>query len=122
MSWRWAITNSTGPVTLAKFLDKVKIPIISSNTQAADLANRGQIQPYMIKEIGGQKIGIISALTTDTAEISRPGPAVKFADEIETLRKLAEALKAEGVNKIIALNHAGYLEDEEMRPRSTASM
>ncbi|MEK1854458.1 MAG: 5'-nucleotidase C-terminal domain-containing protein [Phyllobacterium sp.] len=102
-------------VTLAKFLDKVKFPVISSNTEAApDSPIAGKFKPYLIKEIGGQKIGIISALTTDTAEISTPGPTVKFADEVETLKKLVDTLKGEGVNKIIAVNHYGYLKDKEL--------
>ncbi|WP_204351200.1 hypothetical protein, partial [Serratia marcescens] len=49
-----------------------------------------------------------------TADISTPGPTVKFADEIETLKKQVEALKAEGVNKIIALNHDGYVKDKQI--------
>ncbi len=103
------------PVTLAKFLDKVKFPVISSNTEAAPNSPiAGKFKPYLIKEIGGQKIGIISALTADTAEISSPGPDVKFADEVETLKKLVETLKADGVNKIIAVNHYGYLRDKEL--------
>ncbi len=103
------------PVTLAKFLDKVKFPVISSNVEAApDSPIAGKFKPYLIKEIGGQKIGIISALTADTAEISSPGPTVKFADEVETLKKLVDTLKGEGVNKIIALNHYGYLRDKEL--------
>lgn len=103
------------PVTLAKFLDKVKFPVVSSNTEAApDSPIAGKFEPYVIKEVGGQKIGVISALTTDTAEISSPGPSVKFADEVTTLKKLVETLKGEGVNKIIALNHYGYLKDKEL--------
>jgi 5'-nucleotidase/UDP-sugar diphosphatase len=103
------------PVTLGKFLDKVKFPVISSNIEVpASSPIAGKFKPYLIKEIGGQKIGIISALTTDTAEISSPGPDVKFADEVETLRKLVDTLKAEGVNKIIAVNHYGYLKDKEL--------
>jgi 5'-nucleotidase/UDP-sugar diphosphatase len=104
-----------GVDTLAKFLDKVKFPVISANTQAAESSPiAGKYKPYVIKDIGGQKIGIVSTLTTDTAEISTPGPTVKFADEIETLKKEVEALKAEGVNKIIALNHDGYVKDKEI--------
>lgn len=104
-----------GPETLGRFLDKIRIPVISSNTEAdAGSPIAGKYKPYLVKEIGGQKIGIISALTTDTAEISTPGPTVKFADEVETLTKLIATLKAEGVNKIVALNHAGYFEDKEI--------
>lgn len=103
------------PESLAKFLEKVKFPIISSNTEAApDSPIAGKFKPYLIKEIGGQKIGIISALTTDTAEISSPGPSVKFANEADALQKVVDTLKGEGVNKIIALNHDGYLRDKEL--------
>ncbi|SFJ53655.1 5'-nucleotidase [Phyllobacterium sp. CL33Tsu] len=103
------------PESLAKFLEKVKFPVISSNTEAApDSPIAGKFKPYLIKEIGGQKIGIISALTTDTAEISSPGQSVKFANEAETLRKVVDTLNGEGVNKIIALNHDGYLRDKEL--------
>lgn len=104
-----------GVDTLAKFLGKVKFPVISANTIAADGSPiAGKYKPYVIKEIGGQKIGIVSAITTDTADISTPGPTVKFADEIETLKKQVEALKAEGVNRIIALNHDGYVKDKQI--------
>jgi 5'-nucleotidase / UDP-sugar diphosphatase len=104
-----------GVDTLAKFLGKVKFPVISANTIAADGSPiAGKYKPYVIKEIGGQKIGVVSAITTDTADISTPGPTVKFADEIETLKKQVEALKAEGVNKIIALNHDGYVKDKQI--------
>jgi len=104
-----------GVDTLAKFLGKVKFPVISANTIAADGSPiAGKYKPYVVKEIGGQKIGVVSAITTDTADISTPGPTVKFADEIETLKKQVEALKAEGVNKIIALNHDGYVKDKQI--------
>ena len=37
------------PVTLAKFLDKMKVPVISSNTEAAaDSPIAGKIKPYVI--------------------------------------------------------------------------
>lgn len=104
-----------GVDTLAKFLGKVKFPVISANTIAAEGSPiAGKYKPYVIKDIGGQKIGVVSAITTDTADISTPGPTVKFADEIETLKKQVEALKAEGVNKIIALNHDGYVKDKQI--------
>ncbi|RZS83055.1 5'-nucleotidase [Phyllobacterium myrsinacearum] len=104
-----------GVDTLAKFLGKVKFPVISANTIAAEGSPiAGKYKPYVIRDIGGQKIGVVSAITTDTADISTPGPTVKFADEIETLKKQVEALKAEGVNKIIALNHDGYVKDKQI--------
>ncbi len=65
-------------------------------------------------DVGGQKIGIIGAVTTDTPEIASPGPNITIEDDIKTITAEVEKLKAEGVNKIIALTHVGYPRDKEM--------
>ncbi|MCO4315606.1 5'-nucleotidase C-terminal domain-containing protein [Phyllobacterium sp. 21LDTY02-6] len=104
-----------GPETLGNFLDRIKLPVISANTQADAAAPiAGKYKPFLIKAIGGQKIAVISAVTVDTAEISTPGPTIKFSDEIEALARQVEAVKAEGANKIIALTHVGYVKDKEI--------
>lgn len=101
-----------GPAGLAAFLDKVGFPVISGNTDvSAEPALAGRIAPHVVLEIGGERIGIVSALTPDTAEIASPGPTIGFADEIESLTADVAALTAQGVNKIIALTHVGYRRD-----------
>ena len=42
------------------------------------------------------------------------GPTVTFNDEIESIRTEVNALKQQGVNKIIAVGHAGYTKDKEI--------
>jgi 5'-nucleotidase / UDP-sugar diphosphatase len=104
-----------GPEALAAFLDKVTFPVISGNidvSQSNVLA--GRVQNHVVLEVGGEKIGLISALATDTVETSSPGPNVIFTDEIESLSADVAALTAEGVNKIIAVNHVGYRKDQEI--------
>jgi 5'-nucleotidase / UDP-sugar diphosphatase len=59
-----------------------------------------------VLEVGGETIGIVSALATDTVETSSPGPNVIFQDEIDSLAADV-ALTEEGVTKIIALTHVG---------------
>lgn len=104
-----------GPEGLARFLDKIKFPMISGNTISEDgTPISGKYQPYLIKEIGGQKIGIVSVLATDTDETAAPGPKVKFLDEIDYLKGAVAELEKQGVNKIIALNHVGYVRDQEI--------
>ena len=99
---------------LATFLDKVNFPVISANVLAGDSSKlKDRIKPSIVLDIGGQKIGIVGAVANDTEEISSPGPNVMIAQDIATINEAVQALKAEGVNKIIALTHVGYPRDVE---------
>ncbi|MEE4187876.1 MAG: bifunctional metallophosphatase/5'-nucleotidase [Roseobacter sp.] len=101
-----------GPAGLAGFVDMVSFPVISGNLDlsAEDLL-RDKVANHVVIEVGGQKVGIVSALATDTVETSSPGDNVVFENEIEALTADVEALQAEGVDIIIALNHVGLRKD-----------
>ncbi|MEM6324675.1 MAG: metallophosphoesterase, partial [Pseudomonadota bacterium] len=104
-----------GPEGLLKLIDNVSFPVISGNldvSQSNVLA--GKLENHTVLEVGGEKIGIISALATDTVETSSPGPNVIFQDEIDALAADVAALEAEGVTKIIALTHVGVNRDMEI--------
>ena len=104
-----------GPSKLAEFIDMVSFPVISGNLDVSQddlLADR--VANHVVLEVGGEKIGIISALATDTVDTSSPGPNVIFQDEIDALAADVAALEAEGVTKIIALTHVGLTKDLEI--------
>jgi 5'-nucleotidase len=104
-----------GPEELEKFLDQVKFPVISGNTVAgADTPIANRIKGYVVKEIGGEKVAVVSVLATDTGETSSPGKGVFFEDEITYLKSVIPTIEAEGVNKIILLSHVGYKRDQEI--------
>lgn len=104
-----------GPAGLQQFVDTVSFPVISGNLDlSSEPLLKGKVGNHVVLEVGGQKIGIISALATDTVETSSPGPNVVFQDEIDSLIADVEALQAEGVNKIIALTHVGLAKDMEI--------
>ena len=101
-----------GPEGLAGFLDKVTFPVISGNTDVSQSnVLAGRVQNHVVLEVGGEKIGIISALATDTVDTSSPGPSVIFQDEIDSLGADVAELEAAGVTKIIALTHVGLPKD-----------
>jgi len=107
-----------GEDALAPFLDVIQFPVLSANVQASAAAKVGdRIKPSVVLEVGGQKIGIIGAVTTETPEIASPGPNITIEDDIKTITAEVEKLKAQGVNKIIALTHVGYPRDKEMIAR-----
>jgi 5'-nucleotidase len=97
-----------GPEKLAEFVDLVDFPLVSGNLDLSqsNLLN-GKVENHVVLEVGGERIGIVSALATDTVVTSSPGPNVIFQDEIDSLAADVAALEAEGVTKIIALTHVG---------------
>lgn len=101
-----------GPQGLADFIEKVSFPVVSGNLDlSGEALLDGKVENHVVLEVGGQKIGIVSALATDTVETSSPGEGVVFQDEIEALKADVATLEAEGVAMIIALNHVGLNKD-----------
>lgn len=104
-----------GPGGLKVLLDGVKFPVISGNldvSQSPELKDR--LPSPLELDVGGQKIGIVSALAMDTPETASPGDKVIFQNDIESLKGEVQELTDNGVNKIIALTHEGYKRDQEI--------
>ena len=104
-----------GEEALVPFLDVIEFPVLSANVAASASSKVGdRIKASIVLEVGGEKIGIVGAVTNDTPEIASPGPNILIADDINTITAEVEKLQAEGINKIIALTHVGYPRDKEM--------
>jgi 5'-nucleotidase len=101
-----------GPAVLADFIRRADFPVVSANVDAsADPNLSGLIEPYVIKTLGREKVGILGLTTAQTAVASQPGDLVAFQDPAASAAKTVAALEAQGVDKIIALTHLGYPED-----------
>lgn len=97
-----------GPPKLAEFIDRVSFPVVSGNLDlSGEELLKDRVENHVVLEVGGKKVGIVSALASDTVETSSPGPNVIFQNEIEALAQDVATLEAEGVDIIIALNHVG---------------
>jgi 5'-nucleotidase len=104
-----------GPAGLQLLAEGAKFPVISGNldvSQSPEL--KGKLGDTVTLEVGGQKIGIVSALAMDTPETSSPGDKVIFKDDLDSLKGDVQALSDAGVNKIIALTHEGYKRDQQI--------
>ncbi len=101
-----------GPEKLAEFVDMVSFPVISGNLDLSQSnVLNGKIGDHLVLEVGGEQIGIVSALAVDTVDTSSPGPNVIFQNEAEAIAADVAELQSQGVNKIIALNHVGLAKD-----------
>lgn len=104
-----------GPQKLADFITAAKFPVISGNTKIdTDPILKGLINGYVIVEKGGERIGIVSVLATDTGETSSPGDNVSWVDTVEYLNSVVPKLQSYGINKIIAVTHVGLEEDKRI--------
>ncbi|RWC37933.1 MAG: bifunctional metallophosphatase/5'-nucleotidase, partial [Mesorhizobium sp.] len=104
-----------GESALVPYLDKAKFPIISANVVPNDKSGAaGKIKPSVVLEVGGQKIGIVGAVTNDTPELASPGPNIAIEDDVKSITAEVEKLKAQGVNKIIAVTHIGYNRERDV--------
>lgn len=101
-----------GPQGTGRIVGWASFPVLAANLDASrEPALKGKLRPYIIKQVAGQKVGIIGLITPDTAFIANVGPRLKFLPVAPTARKYIAELQARGVNKIILLTHQGYERD-----------
>jgi 5'-nucleotidase len=70
--------------------------------------------PFVIREIGGAKIGFFGLLTPDTAQFSSVGPDITFLNPCETARKIVPEMKAKGAQIIVAITHLAMRDDKQV--------
>ncbi len=101
-----------GPGPLADFIKGATFPVVFGNVEAGQDPVLGPLDhDPVILDAGGVKVGIVGALTEETATISTPGPTVAFADAETSVTEQVNAMKARGVDHILLLSHLGVPED-----------
>src|SRR5262245_36435499 len=103
-----------GPATLARFLGLVRFPVISANVDTSREPSLANLQGSTVLEVAGRRIGIIGAVTEDTAVTSTPGPTLSFRRSEEVLPPIIQRLRNDGVRTIILLSHLGLPRDREV--------
>uniref|UniRef100_A0A3Q3G9R7 5'-nucleotidase n=1 Tax=Labrus bergylta TaxID=56723 RepID=A0A3Q3G9R7_9LABR len=99
------------------FMENIKCPVLSANikpdkTLASTFGT--SYLPYKILNVGGEKVGVVGYTSQETSALSKPGPHLKFEDEVPALQLQVDKLQTLGVNKIIALGHSGFTMDQEI--------
>ncbi len=101
-----------GSEPLAKFVEAAKFPVVSGSVDtAADKLLAPLADDHLVLDVGGQKVAILGATTTETPEIASPDKADVFRDPVPYLTDRIKALQADGVDKIIVLSHLGVNAD-----------
>src|SRR5262249_215699 len=108
-----------GPDELAKSLKEAKFTTISCNIDFSKVPElEALVQPSVVREIGGEKIAFIGAVTPELEHVSlRTAPAhIKAEGEnwMQPIKAEVERYKHEGINKIILVTHCGVELDKEL--------
>lgn len=74
----------------------------------------GDVQPFVVREFGGVKIGIFGLVLPETKTTSKPGDNVEFRNPCETAKEVVSQLHSQGVKVVVALTHLSMREDKEV--------
>ena len=96
-------------------------PVIAANvvpevgTPLAPDADTSLIQPYVIKEFDGQKVGFIGIDIKQKTEVSSsPFETTQFLDEVETAQAKVAELQEMGIENIVLVTHQQYSNDLDL--------
>jgi len=93
-------------------------PWLCANAKKADGSLIDNVQPYIIKDMGGFKVAILGLVSKTTAETGNPANVADliFEDEVEVAYKLVPKLQRQA-DIVIALVHMGLYDNDESGSR-----
>lgn len=99
----------TGAGDLRALIAKMKMPVLSANTYGADGKLVPWVQPWIVKEVAGVKIGILGLTTANMPRLAFPKniAGLDFRREVDVAREAVKALRKKGATVIIAVTHMG---------------
>jgi 5'-nucleotidase len=104
-----------GPATLKERIKESKFGWIAANvidrTTGKPFAD---VQPFVIREFSGVKIGIFGLVLPETKTTSKPGDDVEFRNPCETAKQMVSELHGRGAKVVVALTHLSMREDKEV--------
>jgi len=106
-----------GKDRLKKELAQGQFPVISANIFNKE-TGKLFVKPYLIKKVGGVKIGFIGVITPNLLGLTLPQnvKGLKILNPEKVVRKYMHMLK-DSVNLFVVVSHMGVTRDEELASR-----
>ncbi len=104
-----------GMKDLAKYYKDVKADRLSANYDFSGTELQGMFDPYVIKKVGGKKIGFIGINVDPESLISKENiEGVKFKDVIKTANETAAYLKnRKKCDLVVVVSHIGVVKEND---------
>jgi len=104
-----------GPAVLIDRIKESRFKWIAANVIDTKTGQPfGGVQPFVIREFGGVKIGIFGLVLPETKNTSRPGDEVEFRDPCETAKRMVSEIHDQGAKVVVALTHLSMREDKQV--------
>src|SRR3984893_2917502 len=102
-----------GPDVLRQRMGESRFPWLATNVTRNGAVLEGATD-YVIRELGGVKVGFFGLVTPETTRMSSPGPAIAFGPYREAAAAAVRVLHDFGAEVVVALSHLNFAEDREM--------
>lgn len=92
--------------------DGMNFPLVAAN--AYDKSTNELITaPFVVKEVGGKKIGFIGVVTQETPDmiVTKGNENLQITDEAEAINTYTAELKSQGIEAIVVLAHNPTIQD-----------
>ncbi|MFN8608285.1 MAG: bifunctional UDP-sugar hydrolase/5'-nucleotidase [Vulcanimicrobiota bacterium] len=103
-----------GPDVLCQRMSESSFPWMAANVRDRAGGSFGHMPEFVIRDVGGVKLGIFGLLTPNTGETSNCGPEVVFQDPVEAARVIVPRLRQQGAQVVVALTHLSLAEDKRL--------
>ncbi|KAI8896163.1 Metallo-dependent phosphatase-like protein [Globomyces pollinis-pini] len=106
---------------LGQYTKNLTFPLLSSNidyTSNRTTPISSNIKPYIV--FPKYNLGVIGYITKDMATLVNDADvkALPWVDPAVTTQKYVDELRSKGINRIIAVSHNGYAEDQDLAKRT----
>lgn len=103
-----------GSDVLASGLEGTKFTALCSDLNVSASALKGKCVPYVMKELGGAKVGFFSLMTEGLLKSNKEKKITFFDKNIPMAKKMVKLLKEQGADVIVLVSHIGYKVDRTL--------
>jgi 2',3'-cyclic-nucleotide 2'-phosphodiesterase (5'-nucleotidase family) len=96
---------------LKQLIAGLKMPVLGANVYiASSTARPPELKSWIIKDVGGVKVGLFGLLTSHMNALTFPAniAGLEFRREVDEAKDAVRALKEQGASVIIAVTHVGW--------------
>ena len=104
-----------GTEMLRQFQQAVRFPLLGANIDVqSDPFMKDRIYPILVTERGGDRVGLVGYSDENLIALAKP-TGIVYVQRIEAaLDRWVKQIQMMGVNKIIAISHAGFERDRQI--------
>lgn len=104
-----------GPEVLRERMKESRFVWLGSNVVEAATGKPFAGMPlYVVREIGGVRVGLFGLLTPETAHSSKAGTSVEFRDPCTTAKEIVPQMRERGAQVVVAITHLTLSEDKAL--------